>query len=78
MLDALKNENIDIEGAVKNLQRFAPNVDAEIIKKLLNEINKVKDKRSHVIYKDLTSSKTKVEKDKEAPERTLTKHVTQV
>jgi hypothetical protein len=48
---------MEIEGGSEQLQRYAKNIPLETIKKILNDINKAKDKRTHVIYKDLIKSK---------------------
>ena len=67
MITVLKPEIIDVEGGSTHIQQYAPNVDREVIKNLLNEIAKIKDRKTHVIVKDLQTSKTAVEKKKDEP-----------
>lgn len=78
MITVLKPEVIDVEGGAAHIQKYAPNVTPNEIKNLLNDISKVKDRKTHVIVKDLNSSKASVEKKADEPKKTLTKFVTQV
>jgi hypothetical protein len=72
MIAALTGE-IDPEAASKHLHKFAPNVPEEAIKNVLLEVDRAKDRKQHVIYKELHKKKEVVAKKADEPEKQLTK-----
>ena len=75
-MNVLKPEVIDIDGGATHIQKYAKNVRLEEIKNLLNDISKVKDRKTHVVVKDLNATKVTFDKKADEPKKTLTKFVT--
>lgn len=73
MIEILKPDIIDIEGGTNHLSKFAPNIPEDAIKNVLNDISKAKDKKQHVIFKDLHKKKEVVAKKVDEPEKQVTK-----
>ena len=78
MINLLKPEVIDVDGGATHIQKYAKNVRLEEIKNLLNDISKVKDRKTHVVVNELNKTKVTYEKKADEPKKTLTKFVTQV